>query len=251
MSRNCTAARWLIHRSTWRSWKPSGRPNPSRPSAPPVDLGQLGDAVDELEGQAPAGFEVGVEGCGPTASAHGGPAVDELHQIEAAPHEVGVVAHGQGPGVRDVGVGQRGQQPVLAEHGLVASGGDDTRRATQRQAVPTRGAISNSSFEAPPVMNVALTGSPAPGQTPLVEERPQAFGVDEARRCSPRRRPLVSSGVGIRPAASQLRGSLVGHLVLEVLGELGACRGELLGQVLGRPQPRGRPCNASGSGGRR
>ncbi len=103
---------------------------------PPVDPGQLGDAVDELEGQAPAGLEVGVERCGPAPATHRGPAVDVLHQIEAAPHESGVVAHGQGPGVGDVGVGQRREQPVLAQHGLVAPGGDDAGRTAQGHAVP-------------------------------------------------------------------------------------------------------------------
>src|SRR6185503_6983777 len=59
--------------------------------AAPVDLRQLGDALDQRVGEAAAGAEVGLERLGPglaagaVEAAHGGPAVDEAHQVEGAP----------------------------------------------------------------------------------------------------------------------------------------------------------------------
>ncbi len=148
---------------------------------PPVHLGQLGDAVDELERQPPARFEVGVERCGPAPAAHRRPAVDVLHHIEAAPHELGVVAHRQRPGVGDVGVGQRGQQPVLAQHGLVAPVGDDARRTAQRHAVPAAADLEQLVRRAARDER-GLDRLARPGQAVLVEELLQALEVDQPPR---------------------------------------------------------------------
>ena len=71
----------------------------------PVDVGQQGDALDQLVGEPGPGLEVGVERRRPLAvlQAHRRPAVDEAHQVEGPAQHRGVGTDGDGPRVRHVG----------------------------------------------------------------------------------------------------------------------------------------------------
>ena len=88
----------------------------------PVHPGQLGDAVDQLEGQAPPCLEIVAERRRPGgAFLDGRPTVHELHQVEAPAQDRRVVTPGHHAGMGDIGVGQGAQQTVLAHHRVVAS----------------------------------------------------------------------------------------------------------------------------------
>ncbi len=119
--------------------KTVGSAEARQPPRLPIDPRELGDPADQLEGQVPASRELVIEGGGPgRALLNGGPAVDELHEIETAADDRRVITAGDSPGVGHVGVGQGGQQPVFAHHGLVATVRDDVGRAPQghREASP-------------------------------------------------------------------------------------------------------------------
>ncbi len=66
--RNCTAARWAQPPVDLALVEPVGTAEPLEAPGLPVDPGQPGDPVDQLEGQAPPGLEVGVEGRRPASS---------------------------------------------------------------------------------------------------------------------------------------------------------------------------------------
>ncbi len=122
-SRPLMRSRKAVQRSTWRSWKPSGRPRSCETLGLPVDVAQQRDALDELEGEPAPLLDVGVEGGRPLAPhLHGRPAVDEAHQVEGAPEHAGVGADGHRLGVGHVGAGQRLDDAPLAH--------DARRRAT-------------------------------------------------------------------------------------------------------------------------
>ena len=84
-SRNWTAARWAIQRSTWRSWKPSGLPKPSRPRASQSTWDSLAMPSTSSKARPRRRLEVGRRRARATRRRPDGrPAVDELHQVEAA-----------------------------------------------------------------------------------------------------------------------------------------------------------------------
>ncbi len=101
----------------------------SQPLGLPVDLREPGDALHQLEGQAPAGLQVGVERLGPDAvGAHGRPAVHEAHEVEGAAEHRGVGAQGDGLGVGDVGAVEGLDDAPLAHDALVPIGHRGGRR---------------------------------------------------------------------------------------------------------------------------
>src|SRR5262249_54720574 len=61
-------------------------------------------------------------------------AVDELHHVEARADDVRIVAGGEDTRVGDVGVAERGEHAILAQHRLVAALRDLARGTPQRHA---------------------------------------------------------------------------------------------------------------------
>ena len=121
-SRPLMRSRNVVQRSTWRSWKPSGRPRSARPLACQSTLPKQRDAFDQLEGQAAPLLEVGVEGRGPLAPGrHGGPAVHEAHDVEGPAQHRLVGADGDGLGVGHVRPRQRLDDAPLAENAVIAA----------------------------------------------------------------------------------------------------------------------------------
>ena len=116
--------------------EPVGPAQPLQAPRPPVDPGQPGDGLHQLVGQARSGLQVGVERLGPLRLADRRPAVHQLHQVEGRPQNLGVVAGTDCGRVGDVGAGQRGQDAVLAHHGLVAARRHPPRRPAQSPAMP-------------------------------------------------------------------------------------------------------------------
>ena len=171
-SRPLMRSRNAVQRSTWRSWKPSGRPRSCQALGPPVDVAEQRDALDELEGQPAPRLEVGVEGRRPQApGGHRRPAVDEAHQVEGPPEHRLVGAHGDGLGVRHVGAVERLDDPPLAHDALVARGG----RARRRDA---HGAVQVAAAQL-----VDLVLAP-PGDVAVLERRPdpEPLGVEPGRQ---------------------------------------------------------------------
>jgi hypothetical protein len=114
--------------------EPLGLPETLEPARLPVDARELRDRLDELEREPAAGREVGVERRRPAVRAHARPPVDEFHQVEGGADDVDVVARGEDARVRDVGVLERGEHAVLAQHRLVPALRHLARRAAERQA---------------------------------------------------------------------------------------------------------------------
>ena len=113
-------SRKAVQRSTWRSWKPSGRPRSCEALGLPVDLRQQGDALDQLVGQARPGPRGRCRTARASCSverprAHRRPAVDEAHQVEGPAEHRGVGADGDGLGVGHVGAVERLDDAPLAE----------------------------------------------------------------------------------------------------------------------------------------
>ena len=104
-----------------------------KPLAPPVHFGQQGDAFHQLQRQAPACVDVGVERRRPTVTheAHGRPSVDEAHQVEGATQDGRVGADGNGGRVGDIGAVERLDYPPLPDDSLVAARGCGRGRYAQ------------------------------------------------------------------------------------------------------------------------
>ena len=155
-----------------------GPAQPLEAHGPPVHPGEAGDGIDQFEGEAPAGAEVGEERLRPLGLADRRPAVDERHQVEVGSDHVGVVAAGDGTGMGDVRVGQCLDDPVLAQHRLVAAVGDPGRWSPEGPALPATRHLEQlvggpAGYE-PAVDGLAPAGEPLP-----VEPGPETAGIDE------------------------------------------------------------------------
>ena len=107
-----------------------GAPEPFESGCLPVDAREPGNAVDELDREPAACVEIGVEGWSPT-DLHRRPAVDTLGQVERPAQHLDVVAHGVKVGVGNIGVGERGEHPMLAAERFVATLRGDVGRPAQ------------------------------------------------------------------------------------------------------------------------
>ncbi len=172
-------SRNVVHRSTWRSWNPSGCPRSRKTLGLPVDPRQQGDAVDQLEGQSPPALEVGVEGRRPPVGVHGRPAVHVAHQIEGAPEHRLVVARGDGRGMGHVGPVERLDDPPLADDprvaGLRRGGRGDPQCAVHITSVDLVDLVLG-----PPGDEGVLDGC-THTEAPLVHPRFQSFDGDHHR----------------------------------------------------------------------
>ncbi len=171
-SRPLMRSRNAVQRSTWRSWKPSGRPRSARPLACQSTLPSRAMPFDELEGQAAPLLQVGVEGRRPQAPGrHRRPAVDEAHQVEGPPEHRRVGADGDGLRVRHVGPAERLDDPPLAHDALVARGG----RARRGDA---HGAVQVAAAQ---LVDLVLA---AAGDVAVLERRPdpEPLGVEPGRQ---------------------------------------------------------------------
>ena len=233
-------SRKAVQRSTWRSWKPSGRPRSCEPLGLPVDLGQQGDAVDQLEGQARRRLEVGVERLGP------------------AVRRPWATSRRRTPSGRRSGPAPRGRRTrrgpavwgtsVPSSASMIRHSRSDARRRGRR--APSGGGMRRAPCEVRPAgSRRSRSGVPAGDegasigaprravravQTPGGRGRQlgSRAGVDVGRR-------LGRSITGCPPRA---RGTSA---------NLAWARGQLLGQVLGRPQVVARPGSRAGPGGPR
>ena len=103
----------------------------------PVDPGEAGDPVDQLEGESGSCRRIRRERFGPTGSArpgavHGGPAVDEPHEVERSAEHRRIRADGDCFGVRHVGAVEGFDDPPLPKDPVVARCGSMWRRDAQR-----------------------------------------------------------------------------------------------------------------------
>ena len=106
----------------------------------PVDLRQQCDALGELIAQSWAGGRVTVERFRPPAvDVHRRPAVDEAHQIERAPEDLGIGADSDRLRVGDVGAVEGFDDAPLPQDALVAVRGCAGRWHPQHAAGVTAG----------------------------------------------------------------------------------------------------------------
>ena len=158
--------------------EPVGPSQPLQAPGLPVDPRQPGDGLHQLVGQAGPGIQIREERLGPLRFADRRPPVHIVHQVEGCAQHVGVVAGARGPGVGHVGASERGQDAVLAHHGLVAAGRHVPRRAAQRPAVAAtahlKDLVGRSARDEPDRQRLACSG-----QAPVVHPVAQAHGVDQ------------------------------------------------------------------------
>ena len=150
-----------FRRTTWRSWKPPGRPQVAQAPRLPVDLRKQRDALRQLVAQALPGRQIRVERRGPAALVHRRPPVDETHQVEGPAQDRGVGAHGDGLGVGHVGAVQGLDDAPLPVDALVPGGRRrwwrDPHRAVQVAAADLVDLVLGAAGHEPMLDRLAFT----------------------------------------------------------------------------------------------